>query len=133
MNCCKRSYLLPIFILIGSKFFGATKAFQHKIATDSDFGEELECISNTECQEWIDNQYFCVRERCIQLFCGNDGECPGSNDRCIDQACITVSDCKTDNDCGGSLVCNQLLGICTPFRPECIQPSECSPVNNCHS
>ena len=137
MNCCKKSYLLPIFILIGSKSFEPTKCFQHNITkreTDIylepiDFGELLECNSNKECQEWIDNQYFCIKRRCTQKNCQYDSQCPGSNDRCIDQYCITITDCKTDNDCGETLFCNQKLGICTPSRPECIDPSECPPVN----
>ena len=74
------------------------------------------CANDTECHVWMDNTYFCVQKRCMQLYCQNDEQCPGENDRCINQNCLTVNDCKTDMDCGDSLVCNLVLGVCTqPF------------------
>ena len=102
------------------------------------------CANDTECHVWMDNTYFCVQKRCMQLYCQNDEQCPGENDRCINQNCLTVNDCKTDMDCGDSLVCNLVLGVCTPIptttiridklvtvpttKPECIQPSDCQTV-----
>ena len=94
---------------------------------DLDFGEELKCEDNSDCQSWIDNKHFCIRDRCIQKFCNEDDDCPHDS-FCFDKFCITGVSCSKNSDCPPGLVCN--YGVCDIEiqEPECRRDHDCPQV-----
>ena len=89
------------------------------------YGIELQCDSNNECQDWVNQQHFCVLGRCIQLFCERDRDCPDDS-QCYDGQCITVKNCDSNDDCQEGLICKD--GKCSPDDTECRDDEDCPPV-----
>ena len=89
------------------------------------YGIELTCDNSEECQEWVNQQHFCVLGRCIQLFCESDSDCPDDS-QCHDGQCIVVKSCDSNEDCQEGLICKD--GKCSPDDTECRDEEDCPPV-----